>query len=104
MSNVADEIAAVILEAAALQKPVVASETGGARELVRDGETGVLFPAGDTQSLTDAVVRLGGNPALRQDLGRNLQTSLSREYSLPRMVQETQDLYQTLLFPNQNSE
>jgi glycosyltransferase involved in cell wall biosynthesis len=93
----------VILEAAALQKPVVASDTGGSRELVRDGETGIIFPAGDTQRLADAVVRLGKDPDLRQDLGRNLRSSLSREYSLSRMVRETQDLYQNLLFPGRTS-
>ncbi len=88
----------VILEAASLQKPVVASDTGGSRELVRDEETGILFPAGDVQQLADAVVRLGKNPEWGKRLGKNLQATLSRDYSLSRMVRETQDLYQNLLF------
>jgi glycogen synthase len=37
---------------------LVASDVGGHKELIRDGETGVLFHAGDATSLADAVVRL----------------------------------------------
>ena len=52
---------------------LVASDVGGHRELIRDGETGVLFRAGDTASLADAIVRLLGQrdrwPSLR-DQGR----------------------------------
>ncbi len=87
----------VILEAASLQKPVAASDTGGSRELVRNEETGILFTAGDTRQLAEAVVRLGKNPELGRRLGKNLRATLSREYSLSRMVRETQTLYQNLL-------
>ena len=46
------------LEAMAQGRLVVASDVGGHRELIRDGENGVLFRAGDKVSLADAVVRL----------------------------------------------
>ncbi|MCB1916016.1 MAG: glycosyltransferase, exosortase A system-associated [Rhodocyclaceae bacterium] len=46
------------LEAMAQGRMFVASDVGGHRELIRDGETGVLFRAGDTQALVDALDRL----------------------------------------------
>jgi glycosyltransferase involved in cell wall biosynthesis len=46
------------LEAMAQGRLLVASDVGGHRELIRDGETGVLFRAGSTASLADAIVRL----------------------------------------------
>ena len=43
------------LEAMAQRKLVVASNVGGHRELIEDGVTGTLFPAGDPKALTDAL-------------------------------------------------
>ena len=48
------------LEAMAQGRLLVASDVGGHRELIRDGETGVLFRAGDAGSLADAILRLHG--------------------------------------------
>lgn len=61
------------LEAMAQGRLLVASDVGGHKELIRDGETGILFRAGDAASLADAIVRLLGHrdlwPRLR-DQGR----------------------------------
>ncbi len=46
------------LEAMAQGRLLVASDVGGHRELIRDGETGMLFRAGDAASLAGAIVRL----------------------------------------------
>ncbi len=58
------------LEAMAQGRLLVASDVGGHRELIRDGETGVLFRAGDAASLADAIIRLLGQrdrwPQLRE--------------------------------------
>jgi PEP-CTERM/exosortase A-associated glycosyltransferase len=76
------------LEAMAQGRLFVASDVGGHKELIRDGETGVLFKAGDPQSLTDKVLSLlhstGQWPALKQagrrfvETERNWKTSVAR--------------------------
>lgn len=59
----------VLLEAMAAGVPVVASADGGPREIVRDGEDGLLVDAADTPALAGALVRLGSDPALRDRMG-----------------------------------
>ena len=57
------------LEAAACGTPVVASNSPGIRESIRDGETGYLVPHGDTQAMARALDRLSGSPELVRTLG-----------------------------------
>jgi glycosyltransferase involved in cell wall biosynthesis len=57
------------LEAAASGTPVVASNSPGIRESVRDGETGYLVPHGDTRAMADAMGRLAADRELVERLG-----------------------------------
>ena len=52
------------LEAMATRRNVLASDVGGHRELIRDGETGLLFRAGDPEDLARQAVRVLDDPAL----------------------------------------
>jgi PEP-CTERM/exosortase A-associated glycosyltransferase len=67
------------LEAMAMGKALVASDVGGHCELIRDGETGVLFRAGDVAALASQISRLVCDPALRKKLGAQGRTWVSRE-------------------------
>jgi glycosyltransferase involved in cell wall biosynthesis len=57
------------LEAAAMGLPVVASDAVGCIDAVQDGETGVIFPAGDTDALRIAVKQYLDDPSLRRKHG-----------------------------------
>lgn len=59
----------VALEAAAAGKPIVASDIGGLRDIVVDGETGFLVPPDDRAALSEAMRRLCDDEGLRQRLG-----------------------------------
>lgn len=59
----------VALEAAAAGKPIVASDIGGLRDIVADGETGFLVPPEDREALAGAMQRLIGDAELRGRLG-----------------------------------
>jgi glycosyltransferase involved in cell wall biosynthesis len=61
----------VLNEAAAAGLPLVATDAAGAaHDLVEDGANGFLVPAGDAVALRDALERLAGDPALREQAGR----------------------------------
>jgi colanic acid/amylovoran biosynthesis glycosyltransferase len=64
-----DGIPTVLVEAAALRRPVVASAVTGIGDLVCDGVNGLLVPPGDVSSLAAALVRLAARPAELQRLG-----------------------------------
>ena len=75
-------------EAMASGLPVIASgRTGvwGPGGLVREGETGFVYPAGDTEALSEAVRKLAGNPGLRQAMGKRA-AEVVQEFGLDRCV------------------
>lgn len=59
------------LEAMAMGKALVASDVGGHKELIRDGETGLLFPAGTRSALADWLERLLIDDVLRASLAHH---------------------------------
>lgn len=59
-----------VMEAAACGTPSLASNSPGLRDSVRDGQTGILVPHGDPAALAREMLRLGGDPALVERLGR----------------------------------
>ncbi len=69
-----------LIEAASLGVPLVATAVGGMAELLRDGETGLLVPHGDTAALTAAICRILCDDALARKLSagsRSLAAQLS---------------------------
>jgi len=73
-----------LLEAMAAGLPVVASDVGAVRELVTDGETGLLVPAGRSDALAAAMARLIREPALRQRLGAAARARVVQDFGLER--------------------
>lgn len=75
-----DGIPNALAEAMASGLPPVASEAGGLLELVRDGASGLLVPAGDADALAGALRRLLADPALRQRLSRGARREVENEF------------------------
>lgn len=71
----------VILEAMAAGRPVVASDVGGIPYLVRDGETGLLFPSGDHAALADRLSRLLTDRNLADRLAQNGQQMVREQFT-----------------------
>ena len=65
-----------LMEAMACGCCVIASDVGGNPELVRDKETGLLFPPGDTGALTGALLQVIDNPELRLRLANDGERSV----------------------------
>lgn len=78
------------LEAAACCTPVVASDSPGLRESVRDGETGYLVPHGDVAALSAAMARLAADPALVTTLGSRARR-FAETFTWDRAAAETRE-------------
>jgi len=81
-------------EAMAHGRPVVASAVGGLRDLVVDGETGLLVPPGDVQALRAALERLLGDAELRRRLGEAARARAREAFSWERAVALTVSAYE----------
>jgi glycosyltransferase involved in cell wall biosynthesis len=82
-----------ILEAMAAGLPVVASRVGGVPELVVDGQTGLLVPAGDPERLAGAVGWLLADAALRRRLGEAGRARVREHFDLDSVRRAHLDLY-----------
>jgi glycosyltransferase involved in cell wall biosynthesis len=83
-------------QALAAARPVVAYDCDGAREVCVDGETGYLVPPGNVDLAMTRLAELGGDPALRERLGRRGQNIVCDRFSVRRMVDALDELYGTL--------
>ena len=86
----------VIVEALAAGKPVVASNTGGIPDLVKNGETGYLVEPRDVSGLAQAINKLIEKPSLRRSMGMAGQQR-SHLFSEELMIKKIDELYQELL-------
>ncbi|MDP0501540.1 MAG: N-acetyl-alpha-D-glucosaminyl L-malate synthase BshA [Verrucomicrobiota bacterium JB022] len=86
-----------ILESLSYGRPVVATRTGGIPEVVREGETGLLVPVGDTAAMARAVDRLVQNPELRQLMGTMARDDAFVRFSGPPVRDRYLELYRRLL-------
>ncbi|MCA1686340.1 MAG: glycosyltransferase, partial [Planctomycetia bacterium] len=76
--------------------PVAATRVGGVPEVVDEGQTGLLVPAGDDASLAEAVLRLGADAALRERMGRAGRERAASVFSEDRMHAEYARVYREL--------
>ncbi len=86
-----------ILEAMASKCAIVATETEGAKELLQNNETALLFPIKSLIELASAIEELLSNKEKRLLLGENAHVFAKKQFSLSRMIEETDDLYQEIL-------
>lgn len=86
-----------LLEAAACGRPLVTTDVPGCRELVADGDNGLLVPARTIAPLADALRRLATDPILRQRLGARARERTMVEFSEAVIVEQTLDLYHSLI-------
>ena len=85
-----------LLEAMAAGKAIVASDTWGVNELIRDGKNGLLFSPGNSQDLASSLERLLKEETLREKLGEEARDD-AREYHLDHVVRNLIKIYQEVL-------
>ncbi len=83
----------VLVEAAALGRPIVATAVDGVPEVVEDGKTGVLIPPADADALADAVIGLLSDRERADALGDAARSLIPPRFPLRRTVEQHQDLY-----------
>ena len=90
----------VVLEAAAMGLPVVATNIPGVVDALKDGETGTLVPAGDAAALAAAIIRYVEDPDLRLRHGRAGRQRALREFRPEHIWDGVHEEYRRLLATN----
>jgi glycosyltransferase involved in cell wall biosynthesis len=86
-----------LIEALAAGRPVVATDVGGVRHVVQEGETGWLCPPGDPAALAELLRRAVTNPELAGTLAREGRKRVIARFDKGRMLAEHVSIYQELL-------
>ena len=86
-----------VVEAQAAGVPVVASSVGGIVDIVKDGETGLLFSPGDVRELAEKIVMLAKDRKLELRLAENARRNVEENFSLEKMAALTLNLYEETL-------
>ncbi|GGF10659.1 hypothetical protein GCM10011383_22290 [Hymenobacter cavernae] len=92
MASTNETYGMVTIEAMAAGLPVLGTRIGGTAEIIKDGQTGLLYPVGDTEACTQAVLRCLNNPAWAQHLGQAAQQEAIREYAHERQCALTEQI------------
>lgn len=98
----AEPFGLVVLEAMALRKPLVSTTIGGPRDIVLEGVTGFLTPAGDSDALAHRVLQLLADPQLMRSMGVAGYQRLAQSFTAKRNVEEITRLYDELLDESPN--
>jgi len=85
-----------LIEAAAIGRPIIATDVPGCREVVKNAENGTLVPARDAKQLSIAINKLANDSKLLVTMGKNSRLIAEQEFSIEQVVEKTLALYKTI--------
>ncbi len=97
LTSVSEGIPVTIIEAMDAGLPVVATNVGGVAEVVEQGSTGLLAPAGGDEGLAEAILRLIRDPSLRREMGQAGRRRAEALFSEDRMHRAYAAVYEEML-------
>lgn len=97
LSSKAEGFANAILEYMAAGLPVVATDVGGVREAIVEGETGYIVPAGDDEKMAAQIIQVLSDDDKARAMGERGKMIVEGKFSSDRHLQHTLELYDELL-------
>jgi len=97
LTSLAEPCGRVLFEAMACGKPVVATNSGGTPEIMRDGITGFLVPPKKPRELAEKLLALIQNAPLRKNMGDAGQKWITENFTIEHNTSQIQQEYEELL-------
>ena len=86
-----------VIEAEAIGRPVVTTDSVGCRDTIIDGKNGFMIPIKDSDALAAALKKLIDNPTLRQEMGRNAREFAVSKFDIKDVVKVHLDVYKNIM-------
>jgi glycosyltransferase involved in cell wall biosynthesis len=86
-----------VIEAMAAGKPVVAFDIPSLREIVKDGETGILVPERNISKFAQSVIRLAELPDIARDMGERGRQMVQTKYDIHQNIKELEAVFERML-------
>ena len=96
-SSEAEPLGRVVMEAIALEKPVIATGAGGVPEMVRDGETGSLVPPGDVEAMARALGSVLSEPDHAAEMAARARAAAEHRFGARTFVRTVESEYRRIL-------
>jgi glycosyltransferase involved in cell wall biosynthesis len=90
----------IILEAMAMEKPIVATRIDGITEQLKDEKEGILIPPRNPLSIATAIFKIKENSGFANKIGRAAGKKVKKYFSVNRMIKETENIYISLITQN----
>jgi glycosyltransferase involved in cell wall biosynthesis len=97
LSSIKEGLPIALVEAAAARKPIISTNIGSIRRIVRNEVNGLLVPLGNRTALKEAMIRLIENPQLREKMGERGKKIAMESFSLAHMMDQYKDLYYSIV-------
>jgi len=97
LPSLSEGMPGALLEAAALGKPCIASDIESVREIIEDGESGLLVASGSPQALAQAVIRLGSNKEEVQKMGQHAHDTILNKFLIDKTIKKLESVYTQIL-------
>lgn len=91
--SLSEAFSQVLIEAMGVGLPVIATEVGGAAEVIEDRVNGILVKPDDTEAISDRVIEIDGNADMRTKLAVAGRRSVAERFTVENVVDRHLDLY-----------
>ncbi len=102
LSSLWEGLPNILLEAMALKKPVIATDVGGVREIVKNGENGFIVSPGCPDEIADKIINILSDDEASLKMGENAYRFVKENFDIKKMVSSYEFLYEKLLSRQQH--
>ncbi|MFH2030674.1 MAG: glycosyltransferase family 4 protein [Bacteroidota bacterium] len=86
LPSLSEGIPIAVMEAMAMELPVIASDITGLPEIIENGKNGFLFPPFNIKALSDKIIELYQNPELTKEFGKKARNTIIEKFNLTKNV------------------
>jgi len=86
----------VLIEAMAMEKPAIATNGGGSKEILENGVTGMLIPPRNEAALAEAIIQVCSNHVLQAEMARHGRARVERLFGIKQHVKQVERIYESV--------